>query len=63
MRARYCYRCGREFKEGEGYHLLYVEHIDRIVPVCRNDIFCKWQRPGKAAREVVEYAKRGDERH
>ena len=60
MRARFCYRCGREFKKGEGCHLLYVERINGLVPVCREDYFCKWQRPGKAAREVVEYAKRGD---
>ena len=61
MRARYCYRCGREFKEG--YHMLYMEHIDSLVPVCREEYSCKWQRPGKAAREAVEYAKRGDEWH
>lgn len=58
MKARYCYRCGHEFKEGEGHHMLYVPQIDRLVPVCREDVFCECQRPGKAARQVVEYAKR-----
>ncbi len=31
MRARFCYRCGHEFKDGENYQLLYVEQTDRLV--------------------------------
>ena len=58
MRARFCYRCGHEFKDGENYQLLYVEQTDRLVPVCRDDRFCEEQRPGRAAQEAVKYAKR-----
>ena len=54
MRARFCYRCGHEFRENERYHLVYLETTGKMVPVCRDDRSCHWQRPGKAAKEVVE---------
>ena len=34
MKAQFCYRCGREFREGESYHLLYIEQTERLVLTC-----------------------------